>query len=198
MSKKAVKAKKEERIVLSVDKSAIEFHTREAEKTATGINNTIEKVCSYLKRELTPDEVESLFNAPRAFLTAEVMQGAQFPNADVSFNLTSQGEKPEVFHSLCRMCEMLFYKSDYVALKNGKAVVLYDVVIEAYTSYIQTDLQREAYEIAEKLVPLVTRLKELNIAGEAYINDALKVIGADGYNGYEIKKEYINSIKMRR
>lgn len=196
MSTKAVKAKKE--IVLKVDKSAIEFHTREAEKTATGINNTIEKVCSYLKRELTPDEVESLFNAPRAFLTAEVMQGAQFPNADVSFNLTSQGEKPEVFHSLCRMCEMLFYKSDYVALKNGKAVVLYDVIIESHTSYIQTDLQREAYEIAEKLVPLVTRLKELKIAGEAYINDALKVIGADGYKGYEIRKEYINGLKMRR
>lgn len=195
MSKKVVKAKKE--IVLKVDKSAIEFHTRGAEKTATGINNTIEKVCSYLKRELTPDEVESLFNAPRAFLTAEVMQGAQFPKADVSFNLTSQGEKPEVFHSLCRMCEMLFYKSDYVALENGKAVVLHDVIREAYTSYIQTDLQREAYDLATKLIPLVTRLKELNIAGEAYINDALKVIGADGYNGYEIRKEYIQALRLR-
>lgn len=191
-------SKKEDQIVLTVDKLSIQSHTAHAENIADGINNTIEKVCNYLKRELATDEVESLFNAPRDFLTAEVMKGAQFPKADVSFNLTSRGEKPEVFHSLCGICKRNFIKLDSITLQDGKAVVLHDFIKEYNTSYIQTDLQREAYEIAEKLVPLVTRLKELNLGSEAYINKALQIVGADGRNGYEIEKECINSLKLRR
>lgn len=198
MSTKAVKAKKEERIVLSINNLAIETQTREAENIADGINRAIKMVSEFLKRELTPDEVEALFENHNKFIDAEIMKDAQFPKAEVSFNLIAKGVDPTIYTNLCRVCREKFIKLDSITFQEGKAVVLYDVIIERHTSYIQTDLQREAYEIAEKLIPLVTRLKELNIAGEAYINDALKVIGADGYDGYEIRKEYINSIKMRR
>ncbi|MCK9235779.1 MAG: hypothetical protein WDA08_04595 [Weeksellaceae bacterium] len=195
---KVAKAKKEERIVLSVNNLAIETQTREAENIADGINWAVKMVSEFLKRELTPDEVEALFENHNKFIDAEIMKDAQFPKAEVSFNLMAQGIDPTIYTSLCGICKKNFIKLDSVKLQDGQAVVLYDVIIERHTSYIQTELQREAYEIAEKLLPLVTRLKELNIAGEAYINDALKVIGADGYDNYEIRKEYIHGLKMRR
>lgn len=187
------------KIILGVNELSIQNAISEAERVATRINEAIENVQFFLGKELNPNEVQALFESPFQFLESEFMKQAEFKTSTLEFNLNAQGKYSQ-FHNLRNQCVQAFINIDTVRLINGKAVVLTDEIRERYTSYAATDTQKEAYQLAEKLIPICERLKELKIisAYTSNFREALNVVCEDSKNGLQINKDFINGLKYQR
>lgn len=187
------------KIILGVNELSIQNAISGAEKVATGINEAVENVQFFLGKELKPDEVQTLFESPYQFLESEFLKQAEFTTSTLEFNLNAQGKYSQ-FHNLRNQCVQAFINIDTVTLSDGRAVVLTDEIRERYTSYAATDTQKEAYQLAEKLIPICERLKELKIisAYTSNFREVLKVVCEDGRSGLQINKGFISGLKYQR
>lgn len=186
---------KKEKILLEENKLLSQSKLTDTKQTKERFESIIGSVESFFEKSLTHKEKKDLFELKGKFVENEFMKTAQFPQSTLDFNLDAIGKKAQYYALLSEV--KFLHKSQYINLIRGKLVIDEEAIKEIGRKYIETELQQEAYDIAVKLLPLVTRLDELRIFGAGNVREALKVIRLDGKNKPTINLDYINNIKMR-
>lgn len=196
-------SKKEE--VLFADEKAI---TNEKKVIETGfdlLNQAIREAESLLNAKLSGKQKMEIVENGRTFVQNELRKKYQFPNADDDFNLQALGVNPERLYS--------FLKSNSVKWKSlafeikGNEIVLSEKqpLIERHTYYLETERQKEAMELAQKLADVLNELDEKAFISGNYSNIRQVIDIIDDANQHNAKpmffvnKEFIGrSLKFRR
>lgn len=172
------------------------------------INNALEIVSKVieisediLQEKLTGVQKLEVIKDGRNFVQNELRKKYQFKNADDDFNLQAMGVNPEPLYR--------FLSSNVTKLKNihfevkKNEVVLSKVqpLIERNIFYLTTDKQKDALDVAQKLVDVLNEADEKGLVFHNFpkIKEVIKIVSNTGRFDekplFSVNKEYIARMK---
>lgn len=192
MSKKEVLFRDEREVVRvnQVIKKALELASKAIE-----ISEDI------LQEKLTGVQKLEVIKDGRNFVQNELRKKYQFKNADDDFNLRAMGVNPEPLYRFLKTNAIKWQSVHFEADKDEIKLSEVQPLIEKHTYYLETERQKEALEIAQKLADVLNEANEKGFVTGNF-SEIRKCIGIlDDANRHDVKplffvnKEYIGRSK---
>lgn len=192
MSKKEVLFRDEKEVarVNQVIKNALELASKAIE-----ISEDI------LQKKLTGVQKLEVIKDGRNFVQNELRKKYQFKNADDDFNLQAMGVNPEPLYRFLNTNAIKWQSVDFEVKKDTVVLSEIQPLIERHTYYLENDRQKEALEIAQKLVDVLNEANEKGFVTDDFsaIRKSINIL--DDANRHDVKplffvnKEYIGRTK---
>lgn len=154
-----------------------------------------------LQEKLTGVQKLEVIKDGRNFVQNELRKKYQFKNADDDFNLRAMGVNPEPLYRFLKTNAIKWQSVHFETDKDEIKLSEVQPLIERHTYYLETERQREALEIAQKLADVLNEANEKGFVTGNF-SEIRKCIGIlDDANRHDVKplffvnKEYIGRSK---
>ncbi|HTO36541.1 MAG TPA: hypothetical protein VLZ72_09890 [Flavobacterium sp.] len=187
--------------VLFADEKAI---TNEKKVIETGfdlLNQAIREAESLLNAKLSGKQKMEIVENGRTFVQNELRKKYQFKNADDDFNLQAMGVNPEPLYGFLKTNAIKWQSVDFEADKDEIKLSEVQPLIERHTYYLETERQKEALEIAQKLADVLNEANEKGFVTGNFSEIRKCISILDDANRHDVKplffinKEYIGRSK---
>lgn len=165
------------------------------------VSQAIEISEDILKEKLTGVQKLEVIKDGRSFVQNELRKKYQFKNADDDFNLQAMGVNPEPLYRFLKTNAIKWQGVHFEADKDEIKLSEVQPLIERHTYYLETERQKEALEIAQKLADVLNEANEKGFVTGSFseIRKCISII--DDANRHDVKplffvnKEYIGRSK---
>lgn len=181
---------------------------REVEKESQVIKKALELVCQaieisedILKEKLTGVQKLEVIKDGRNFVQNELRKKYQFKNADDDFNLQAMGVNPEPLYRFLKSNSIKWQSVDFEVKKDKVVLSEVQPLIERHTYYLETERQKEAMELAQKLADVLNEANEKGFVTGNFSEIRKCISILDDANRHDVKplffvnKEYIGRSK---
>lgn len=181
---------------------------REVARVNQVIKNALELVCQaieisedILQEKLTGVQKLEVIKDGRNFVQNELRKKYQFKNADDDFNLQAMGVNPEPLYRFLESNSIKWQSVDFEVKKDKVVLSEIQPLIERHTYYLETERQKEALEIAQKLADILNEANEKGFVTGNFSEIRKCISILDDANRHDVKplffvnKEYIGRTK---
>lgn len=165
------------------------------------VSQAIEISEDILKEKLTGVQKLEVIKDGRNFVQNELRKKYQFPNADDDFNLQAMGVNPEPLYRFLKTNAIKWQGVHFEADKDEIKLSEVQPLIERHTYYLETERQKEALEIAQKLADVLNEANEKGFVTGSFSEIRKCISILDDANRHDVKplffvnKEYIGRSK---
>src|SRR5690554_1289695 len=165
------------------------------------VSQAIEMSEDILKEKLTGVQKLEVIKDGRNFVQNELRKKYQFKNADDDFNLQAMGVNPEPLYRFLESNSIKWQSVDFEVKKDKVVLSEIQPLIERHTYYLETERQKEALEIAQKLADVLNEANEKGFVTGSFSEIRKSINILDDANRHDVKplffvnKEYIGRSK---
>lgn len=165
------------------------------------VSQAIEISEDILQEKLTGVQKLEVIKDGRNFVQNELRKKYQFKNADDDFNLQAMGVNPEPLYRFLKTNAIKWQSVHFEADKDEIKLSEVQPLIERHTYYLETERQKEALEIAQKLADVLNEANEKGFVTGSFSEIRKCISILDDANRHDVKplffvnKEYIGRSK---